>query len=478
MAPLLATLLLAPPAAAREPPEAAPVEASATPTPAPTPTPADDRLDRLEQRMKALERENRGLRREVEALREDQAEVSGRVDAIMPLTSKVGGYVDFGLFWAAGDGSGIRADIGHGRFPEYAGLVPDSWTFYGDPLSTTVNSRGEPADTGESRAITFDSVDGRGKSSFILNAMNLHLLTSVGKRASFEGLVDFVPRTRDISRGDDKFALGDYIDIKLASIRYQVPTRRVDLDLYAGKIDPVFGYEYRAQESPTRIGVTPSLICRYTCGRPIGVKMRLRVLPRRALSLALSVTNGSSFVEQFGFTNEIDRNNFKTVAGRLAYVIPVGAGLEVGASGSVGAQDLQSDERTLQRQFGFDLHLDARGVDLAAEFVMGKVDGRTDMGGARCDAAPCLDFKGAYGLLGYRVLNWLMPYARVDWREAIHLQGGSFVYNSNTLRITPGVRFEIGTHVILKAEYNVNLEVGRVPTFRNDVFTSSLVARI
>jgi hypothetical protein len=81
-------------------------------------------------------------------------------------------------------------------------------------------------------------------------------------------------------------------------------------------------------------------------------------------------------------------------------------------------------------------------------------------------------------MLGVRATNWLIPYARVDWRQAVHLDGRSFVYNSNSMRVTPGLRFEIGAHVIIKAEYSVNLELGRLMRFRNDVFTSSLVARM
>lgn len=456
-------------------PAAAPAE---QPAPQDSPKPDDDRLSKLEKRLGALERENKKLKREVADLRDEQGAVSERLDSVLPLVAKVGGYVDFGFFYAMGDGSGIRPDNNYQHFPQYEGVIPGSWVFYGDPLSTTINSRGEPADTGQSRAITFDSVNSGGKSSFILNAVNLHLFTGIGKHASFEGLIDFVPRARNIEVADDKFAFGDYVDVKLAFVRYQVPTRRVDLDLYAGKIDPVFGYEYRIQESPSRIGVTPSLICRYTCGRPVGVKMRLRMLPKRSLSLAISATNGSSFTEQFGFANEIDSNHFKTAAGRLGYTIPLGAGLDIGASGQVGAQDFQADELVLQKQFGFDMRLDARGVDFAAEFVMGKLDGKTAPNEVACGIAPCLDFKGAYGLLGYRALNWLMPFARVDWRQAVHRSGASFVYHSNTLRITPGVRFEVGTHVMIKAEYSVNLEVGGIPPIRNDVFTSSLVAKI
>lgn len=452
--------------------------ASPAPPPAPSPAaPADDRLAQLEKRMKSLERQNRALRTEVETMREDQDEVSQRVDRLMPLTGRVGGYVDFGFFHVQGDGSGIRPDIGYQRFPEHEGVIPDSWVFMGDPMSTTINSRGEPADTGPSRAITFDGVDSRGKTSFILNAFNLNLLVGLGKQVSMEGLIDFVPRNRNVGDPDStRFALGDFIDLKLGYVRWQVPVKRLDFDLYAGKIDPAFGYEYRIQESPQRIGVTPSLICRYTCGRPLGVKARFKFLPRRSLILAVSLSNGSSFTENFGFADEIDTNHFKTATGRLSYVIPVGSGLEIGASGMVGAQDFQADDRVLQKMYGVDLHLEVKRVDLTGEFVQGEVDGAGET--TACDIAPCLDFKGAYGMLGVRATNWLMPYARVDWRQAVHLDGRSFVYHSDSMRITPGLRFEIGPHVIFKAEYSVNLELGRLQSFRNDIFTSSLVARM
>lgn len=483
---LLSLLMLATQPAERPPPEPIAVTApESAPGQAPAPTApiatssADDRLDRLEKRLKALERENRALRGEVTTLREDQDEVSERVDRVMPLTGRVGGYLDVGFFHAQGDGSGVRSDIGNLQFPEYKGVVPDSWVLMGDPLSTTINSRGEPADTGASRAITFDGVNSQGKSSFILNAFNLNLMAGIGKQVSIEGLIDFVPRSRNVGDPDNaRFALGDYIDVKLGYLRWQVPVKRLDFDLYAGKIDPPFGFEYRIQESPMRTTVTPSLACRYTCGRPLGIKARFRFLPKRSLIFALSLTNGSSFTENFSFSNEIDSNNFKTVMGRLSYVIPVGAGLEIGSSGSVGAQDFQPKDLVIQKQYGFDLRLEVKGVELTGEYVQGKVDGETEPGGVACGIAPCLEFKTAYGLLAYRVLTWLMPYARVDWRKAHHQNGASFVYNSNTLRITPGFRFEVGTNVIIKLEYTVNRELGRIPGIRNDVFTSSLVARM
>lgn len=474
---LLPLLLITVRPASRPPPE--PVAVAA---PEPELAPAlvvDPASERLERRLRNLERENRALRDDLTLLREDQDEVSERVDRVMPLTGRVGGYLDVGFFHAAGDGSGTRPDIGNLHFPEHRGVVPDSWVLMGDPLSTAINSRGEPADTGASRALSFDGVNSQGKSSFILNAFNLNLFAGLGKQVSIEGLVDFVPRGRNPNDPDPaRFALGDFIDLKLGYLRWQAPVKRLDLDLYAGKIDPPFGYEYRVQESPSRVTVTPSLMCRYTCGRPLGLKARFRFLPRRALILALSLTNGGSLTEAFSFASEIDTNHFKTAMGRLAYVLPVGAGLEIGASGSVGAQDFQPSDRVLHKQYGLDLHLEIKGVELTGEFVQGRIDGASEAGAAPCGLAPCLDFKSAYGLLAYRALTWLVPYTRVDWRSALHQNGANFVYHSDTLRITPGLRFELGTSVIFKLEYTVNRELGRIPGIRNDVFTSSLVARM
>ncbi len=435
------------------------------------------RLDRLEAKTEALARENAELRQKLEQTKVTQQTLSKRVDGLMPLTGRVGGYLDTGAFWVMSNGAGIRPDIGHQYFPEYEGVIPDSWVFYGDPLATAINSRGEVADTGESRAVTFDSINNGGRFSFAVNALNVNLFAGLGRYTTVEGLIDFMPRNRVVANPDE-VGFGDFVDIKLAYAGFKIPAKRFDLNIEIGKFNPVFGYEYRVQESPDRTTVTPSLACRYTCGRAVGLKTRWKFFRRRALVFNFSVTNGSSFWEGFGFANEIDLNNFKTLAGRLSYKLPVGAGLDIGASGMVGAQDLQASDSPKQMQFGFDAHLEVSGVEVTGEFVMGTVDGVTEAGSAECGAAPCLDYKTAYGLVGYRALNWLMPFVRVDWRNAVHLQGGSFVYNTRMVRFTPGFRFEVGEHVIIKLEYTVNRELGSTPQIPNDVFTSSLVARI
>jgi hypothetical protein len=97
---------------------------------------------------------------------------------------------------------------------------------------------------------------------------------------------------------------------------------------------------------------------------------------------------------------------------------------------------------------------------------------------ANCDLTPCLSYKGAYGLVAYRLSNTFIPYARVDWRDALHEAGTDFVYISELARATVGVRAEIGTRVILKAEATRNQELGDIPQFPNDVVTSSLVIKL
>jgi len=112
---------------------------------------------------------------------------------------------------------------------------------------------------------------------------------------------------------------------------------------------------------------------------------------------------------------------------------------------------------------------------LSAEYVRGRARGETEPGQPTCNLAPCLRYQGAYGRLGYRATNWLVPYVRVDWRDALHRFGADFVYVSELIRGTAGVHLELGPHVTLKAEYTLNRELGRIPQFANDVFTSSAV---
>src|SRR5262245_35663121 len=124
----------APPAPAPTPPgDAQPDEP--TDDAAPPPPSADD--------LKQLADDNAALREDVEDLRK-------QVTALSALKGRLSGYLDVGWFYVGGDGSGIRRDPAALTYPQYA-YTP--WLFLGDPLSTAINSRGEPATTSTSRAV-------------------------------------------------------------------------------------------------------------------------------------------------------------------------------------------------------------------------------------------------------------------------------------------------------------------------------------
>lgn len=441
-------------------------------------------------RINALEKRLKKVEEDLDQARDDNKALGDQVQTLLPLTTKFSGYVDIGFFATTGNGAGTRSDLTGQYYPGYAsattcpgctGFVPGSWVFWGDPLSTAINSRGDPADTGDSRAVLFDPIHSRGKSTFLVNAVNFALFAGLGETATVNTSIDFVPRSRDVSNGSGLFN-GDYLDVKLAYGEWRPKLEAFPLALQIGKFDSVLGYEYRSLESPDRLSVTPSLICRYICGRPIGIKARAKFLDEN-LVVNLAVTNGSHFSEGFPFSDETDANQWKTTAGRISYRIA--KRLELGASGAFGAQDFQPSDSVYQWHWGFDAHLEVGDLEATAEYVHGIAKGKTSeptltMPGASapCDIAPCIDYTGAYGLVGYHATNTVIPYARVDWRDALHQSGASFVYISKILRATAGVRFEIGPHLVVKAEVTTIHELNPgVPQIPDDVFTSSVVIR-
>jgi hypothetical protein len=434
------------------------------------------------ERMRVLEERLQKVEEELELARDDRTFLEEKLAALAPVSGKIGGYLDLGFFATTGNGAGTRSDLVGNHFPEFVGVVPGSWVFYGDPLSTAINSRGDVADTGDSRAVVYDPINSGGKSTFLVNALNLAVFSAIGETAQLNASVDLLPRARDISNPSGLF-VGDFLDVKLAYGEWRPriggDAPPVDLMLQAGKFDSVLGFEYRALESPDRVGITPSLICRYTCGRPVGLKARAQLLDQ-ALVANVAVTNGSHFHEGFPFSNETDTNQMKTVAGRLSYRIA--SKLELGASGAWGAQDFQPRNGVYQWHIGADLHAELGDLELTAEVVRGRARGETSMGGPRCDVAPCLRYRGGYLLAAYRVTNVFVPYVRVDNRDAMHWAGASFVYISTTTRLTVGLRAELGARVIVKAEGTLNREIDvdgedRIPVIPNDVFTTSLVIK-
>jgi hypothetical protein len=172
------------------------------------------------------------------------------------------------------------------------------------------------------------------------------------------------------------------------------------------------------------------------------------------------------------------------MAGHVQWNCPIGRRFELGVSGAYGPQDAQPNRHVRQWHYGFDLVLDVGGWEISAEYVQGKQRGATSgdliadqmLGVERpsCDVAKCLDYKGAYVFVDRRVRHWLIPYARVDWRDATHRDGAQFLYEARSVRATVGANFAITSRIRAKIEYSKNHELG-VPYFPHDVLTSSLV---
>ena len=414
-----------------------------------------------EQRLQLLEQELAELRERL-LVAEDRRERE-----TSPLS--ISGYVDLGFFVPLGnDGVGWVRDVANRQLPEYAEY---GWTFVGDILGSPINSRGEAADLGDAPGVErFDSVDSNGAPGFIVNEVNLRLGYTLSDDAIMRASVNFLPRSPS-----QDFALGDFLEVDLAELEY-LPTDDDQTSIFVGKILPVFGIEYTDRKSDERFGITPSLIARYTTGPQLGAKLRSKLFDDR-LIVAASVTNNTSGVEQFHFYREIDRNTAKTLNGRVAVGFPLGGfewlegdRLELGVSGQWGAQDNDSASDREVWFVGADLRYQSTDFALKAEIITGEAPGTVDESVWTLDLSPS----------GYVELDWqahakLGVLARMDFRDAFVRRGTERAYVTDQLRATGGLRWQFNPHIVLKAEYLHNWELGSIEPFDNDMFTSSLL---
>ncbi len=413
------------------------------------------------------EAESEALRQEVDVLQ--QAIEAGAERAIGNLTRidnvkiRPAGYIDVGFFGVTGSGIGYARDEGNLLFPDRA---DNPWVFYGDPWAPTINSQGDVADIGLDRTNIdrFDPIANGGAPSFIINNVNQAMIASIGDSVLMEASVNFEPRTGVLG------SPGDYMSVDLAYIEL-VPFRALDIHVFAGKFEPVFGVEYRNRRASDRLTITPSIISRYLVASQTGVKVRGSI-QNELFFYNLAVTNGGASTERFGthFYNETDANAGKTVSGRLSLVPRTSFFLELGGSAQAGSQDNQPDSSIVHSQVGADLKLRVGDFNFLTEWL---VFSRAQ-GGGLADAPP-LDARGWYAEAFYRIIPPFAPYARVDRRVA-DLTTDTNVYLTDTLRVTGGAHFDISFNVILKAEYMHILELG-TPEIENNVYTSSMVFR-
>ncbi len=381
-----------------------------------------------------------------------------------------------------------------------AGLNQTRWRFLGDPLATAINSAGHPADTRSqnipgqsSQAVPYDYIQSGGRPTFIINEINITPIAKLGEGLQAFASINFYPRTASVSIGDKQDAgsvqpagptkVGDYLWVDMAYMEYATAFKngRHQLSVFAGRFDPNIGIEYRVRKSPDRFGVTPSLICRYSCGTPLGLKARGQFFDE-FFTIAFAIQNSASYQEQlFRFAENTDKKYMKTLSGRASIHCSEKNhcskfNLEVGVSGEFGGEvdgfynvgQSEFDPFIKQWTVDVDVHFEYRGFELRAEYLKTMADGYP--GSALKPALPRLSAQGAYFEGSYHILNWLGALLRWDVRDAVHIDYSvPFAYDSLLWRLTVGARVDINNNIALKAEYLHLQPFGRMAEGLNDM---------
>jgi hypothetical protein len=375
---------------------------------------------------------------------------------------KISGFGDVGAFATQGDGTGWRRDAGHVMFPDRGDYA---WVFYGDLLATTVNTRGDVADLGDSPGIDrFDSISSNGSPTFLVNELNVRVDAGLSSRALFTSSLNFTPRS------GGNFRLGDAVDADLVQLEW-MPTASGKHSLFVGKVDSVIGVEYKTRRAHQRFGITPSLLARYTTGTAVGIKGRSKLFDDHVV-LAAAITNGSFGTEQFHFFSEIDSNSFKTLSGRASFRLPIGTGgtFEVGASGQYGTQDGTPDGAGAMWFYGAEAELELQRLAVKAAWMKGKAPGD------EVTMTYSLDLKqGGYVETNFLLTSVIGLLARAEFRDAEVAESRERLYITKNWRATAGMRFTLSPNAVIKAEYLHNGSYGGVPNIPDDVVTTSAV---
>jgi hypothetical protein len=383
---------------------------------------------------------------------------------------RISGYVDVG--WAKAQGNGSSFVPGDTRLPA---------DYYVDPFAPAVNSRGDVAslDAGGRFVNGFlpYTVGAGGNGTFLLNVASLDLQVS----PSGVPILVFV-RAQALPRWNGNGSETRFL-LQQAFGRVS-PFSSQELSISAGRFDSVFGIEYLENESNLRLGITPSLIARYTTGHPIGLKVFYRFqLPSiaSAISINAAATNSGSQVESLQ-AETLSFTGVPVGSARLGYELSLlGTELKLGVSGLYGPRNDQSDPGVTQRQLGFDARVFVGPFSVWAEYVDVNEDPATappkPTGTGVYTIASGFRAHGFYVQLAYalpvhgRVLSGASLYGRYDRRKG----GFDGTPELLTSRWTVGGRLELWSVLQLKAEVLFNRENAGAPTVDNDVFTTSAV---
>jgi hypothetical protein len=449
------TAAAAPPARAQQPP-AAPAP------PAPPPAAPEPAVD--------LAAPSPPSAAEPDEAPEEVADYTPAPTAAGPSALQVTGYVDVGLAKAEGNGTSFLP--GDERLPADYGV---------DTFATAVNSRGDVASTNsgglfENGFLPY-SVGIGGRPSFLLNVLDVDLkYTTPGAPVMVFARVLGLPRFSDAGT-----ATRVVVDQAFGRV---IPFKSVELALTVGKFDSVFGIEYNDNPSTIRIGVTPSLIARYTTGTSLGGKVffRQQIAPAwSAVSVNVAATTSGNMVESLQDPDK-SLTGEPVISGRLGYELNLPqTQVKVGGSALRGPRNDQQDPAAKQVMLGADLRVVRGGFGLAAEIVRvdedrGSAEGKiTGLG--MFPIASGFHARGGYAQASYGLpwstgaLHKVTPYLRYELRHA-WFEG--FV-PLTVDRLTAGLRVDLWETVILKGEVLLNGELSGAPAVANNVYTSSVV---
>jgi hypothetical protein len=388
-----------------------------------------------------------------------------------PPALRVTGYIDLGFAHAQGDGTSYRA--GDTRVPADYGV---------DTFATAVNSRGDVASTDAGGRFVNGflprSVGIGGNASPLINTVDFDLRYNVSAAPlMFFSRLQLLPRFT--GTGDETRPL-----LQQAFGRW-VPFDSQELALSVGKFDSVVGIEYLDNEANIRVGVTPSLLARYTTGQSLGAKAFYRIqIPAAwsALSLNLAATTSGSFVESLQMP-DVSLTGVPVGSGRLGYELNLPRfQVKLGGSGLYGPRNDQHDRHVLQQIVGADARIAVAGIYLNGEYVRVDEDAGHDQKITSLGVFPLASAfheRGYYVQLAYGLaidaaagpLHKITAYARYERRNA-WFEGYTPLLVD---RITGGLRFDLWEALIVKGEILVNRELAGAPTVPNNVLTSSVV---
>ena len=383
---------------------------------------------------------------------------------------RISGYVDVG--WAKATGNGSSFVPGDTRVPA---------DYYVDPFAPAVNSRGDVAsiDAGGRFVNGFlpTTVGSGGHGTFLLNVASLDLQVT----PSGVPVLAFV-RAQALPRWNGNGSETQFV-LQQAFGRVS-PFSSQELSISAGRFDSVFGIEYLENESNLRLGITPSLIARYSTGHPLGLKVFYRFqLPSIQSAILHQRRGDQSWLAGRiapGRDPQLHRRSGRQRATRLR-AVAARDGAQAGGERAVRTAERPDRSGVIQKQVGFDARVFVGPVSVWGEYVSLREDPATappkPTGTGIYTIASGFKVHGFYLQLAYalpvhdRVLSGASVYGRYDRRTG----GFDGTPQLLTSRWTVGGRIELWSVLQLKAEVLFNRENAGAPTVDNDVFTTSAV---